>query len=88
MRSFYSRSNTVIETSYNMINNFIIVLVLNLFVVCEAFSKSPLMKFEAKSFDAVSSMKQAALVLNAQVSSKIFLHCRFETINLSLTCFR
>jgi hypothetical protein len=71
-----------------MITNFIILLILNLFVVCGAFSKSPLMQFEAKSSDAVSAMKQAALALNVQVSSKILLHCRFKIINLSLTCFR
>ncbi|CAF0766438.1 unnamed protein product [Rotaria sordida] len=50
-----------------MITNFIVFLALNLFVICTAFSQSPLIQFQAKSSDAVSSMKQVAAMLNVQV---------------------
>ncbi|CAF0793522.1 unnamed protein product [Rotaria sordida] len=50
-----------------MITNFIVFLALNLFVICTAFSQSPLIQFQTKSSDAVSSMKQVATMLNVQV---------------------
>jgi hypothetical protein len=66
------------QNTFNMIANCVILLAMNLLVICAAFSKSPLMQFQVKSFDAVASMKQAAVLLNVPVPGKTVLHYRFD----------
>ena len=66
-----------------MTTNFVVLLALNMLALCTAFSESPLMQFQAKSFDVVSAMKQAASVLNVPVPGKDIFRHRFHYFSLN-----
>jgi hypothetical protein len=71
-----------------MTTNFLVLVVLHLLVMCNAYYESQKIIIQGKSLKSASALDQAAAVLNVSVPGKIFLydhlnHCSLNKLFLN-----